>query len=214
MELAEDDRRRRFRSAECNRTREGGFAMSDVKTISPQQLAEREKSGQPIELIDVRTPAEFREVHASSARNTPLESLDAANVVKTRQQSADQPLYVICRSGKRADQACQKFVAAGFTNVVNVEGGTVAWEAANLPVVRGKKAMALERQVRIAAGSLVLLGAVLGLAVHPYFIGISAFVGAGLIFAGVTDTCGMAMILARMPWNQVKDETSASCRVA
>ncbi|MCC9607099.1 rhodanese-like domain-containing protein [Blastopirellula sp. JC732] len=184
-------------------------------TISPAQLAEREKSGQPIELIDVRTPAEYREVHASSARNTPLESLDVNGVLKARRLEATQPLYVICRSGKRADQACRKFVAAGYENVVNVEGGTVAWEAAKLPVVRGKKAMALERQVRIAAGSLVLLGAVLGLTVHPYFIGISAFVGAGLIFAGVTDTCGMAMMLARMPWNQVKGEPPANtCSVA
>ena len=72
-----------------------------------------------------------------------------------------------------------------------------------MALVRGKKAISLERQVRIAAGSLVMLGVVLSYAVHPYFVGLSAFVGAGLIFAGVTDTCGMAMILARMPWNQV-----------
>jgi hypothetical protein len=71
-------------------------------------------------------------------------------------------------------------------------------------VVRGKKAISLERQVRIAAGSLTFLGAALGAFVHPAFIGLSAFVGAGLIFAGVTDTCGMGMILARMPWNQCK----------
>ncbi|WP_199186935.1 rhodanese-like domain-containing protein [Blastopirellula marina] len=186
-----------------------------MTTISPADLAQREKSGQPIELIDVRTPAEFREIHATPARNAPLESLDVDGVVKSRQLGADQPLYVICRSGKRADQACRKFVAAGYDNVINVEGGTVAWEAAKLPVVRGKKAIALERQVRIAAGSLVLLGAVLGLTVHPYFIGISAFVGAGLIFAGVTDTCGMAMMLARMPWNQVKGEPPVNnCRIA
>ena len=76
---------------------------------------------------------------------------------------------------------------------------------AGLPVVRGKKAISLERQVRIAAGSLVLLGVLLGWLVHPAFIGLSAFVGAGLVFAGVTDTCGMGMMLARMPWNQVKD---------
>ena len=81
---------------------------------------------------------------------------------------------------------------------------------AGLPVVRGKKAISLERQVRIAAGSLVLLGAVLYF-VHPAFIGLSAFVGAGLVFAGITDTCGMGMILARMPWNQVKKTASPCC---
>ena len=93
---------------------------------------------------------------------------------------------------------------------VNVEGGTLAWEQAGLPVVRGKKAMSLERQVRIAAGSLVVLGTALGAFVHPGFLGLSAFVGAGLVFAGVTDTCGMGMVLARMPWNRAEPE-EATC---
>ena len=73
---------------------------------------------------------------------------------------------------------------------------------AGLPVVRGKKAVSLERQVRIAAGSLVVIGVALGLLVHPVLFGLSGFVGAGLVFAGVTDTCGMGMMLARMPWNR------------
>jgi rhodanese-related sulfurtransferase len=111
-------------------------------------------------------------------------------------------LYVICRSGSRGKQACEKFLAAGYTNIINVEGGTQAWDQSGLPVVRGKKAISLERQVRIAAGLLVLIGSVLGV-FYPYWIGLSAFVGAGLTFAGITDTCGMGMILARMPWNQV-----------
>jgi rhodanese-related sulfurtransferase len=105
--------------------------------------------------------------------------------------------------------ACDKLLAAGFTNVVNIEGGTLACEQAGLPVVRGQKTISLERQVRIAAGSLVLIGVVLSLQVHPYWIGLSAFVGAGLVFAGITDTCGMGMILARMPWNQVKTSCAA-----
>jgi hypothetical protein len=94
-------------------------------------------------------------------------------------------------------------MAAGFANTINVEGGTLACEVAGVPVVRGKKMMSLERQVRITAGSLVLVGAVLGFFVHPYWIGLSAFIGAGLAFAGITDTCGMGMMLAKMPWNQV-----------
>ena len=93
-----------------------------------------------------------------------------------------------------------------ITNVVNVEGGTTACVEAGLPVVRGKKAISLERQVRIAAGLLVLLGVLLGFLVHPVLFGLSAFVGAGLVFAGVTDFCGMGMLLARMPWNQCRDE--------
>lgn len=174
-----------------------------VSTITPTRLRELQQGGAPIELIDVRTPAEFRELHADGARNVPLDRLDPERLVRERAGRAVGPLYLICRSGARADMACRKFLAAGHANVVSVEGGTVAWEQAGLPVTRGKKAMSLERQVRIAAGSLALLGAVLALTVHPYFAGLSAFIGAGLVFAGVTDTCGMGMVLARMPWNQV-----------
>ncbi|MCE9605650.1 MAG: rhodanese-like domain-containing protein [Planctomycetia bacterium] len=181
-------------------------------TISPAQLAELHKSGKKVELIDVRTPVEFREVHVDFARNVPLDQLDPGAVIKARNGSASEPLYVVCKSGGRGQQACDKFAKAGFTNVVNVEGGTTACVAAGLPVVRGKKAISLERQVRIAAGSLVLLGIALGYYVDPRLIGISAFVGAGLVFAGVTDTCGMGMMLARMPWNQVKDGAACATR--
>jgi rhodanese-related sulfurtransferase len=172
-----------------------------VSTISPSTLAQLYGSGKKIELIDVRTPVEFQEVHVEFARNVPLDRLEPAQIVQARNGSANEPLYVVCRSGSRGLQACEKFLKAGFANVVNVEGGTLACESAGLPLVRGKKAISLERQVRIAAGSLVLLGVVLGWLVHPYFVGLSAFVGAGLVFAGVTDTCGMGMLLARMPWN-------------
>lgn len=171
-----------------------------VSTILPQELADHIGSDQSLKLIDVRTPAEFREVHAPAAENMPLDAIDLTTLSQ-QLNGYSKPLYVICRSGSRGNQACQKLIAAGY-EVVNVEGGTMAWEAAGLPVVRGKKAISLERQVRIAAGLLVLLGAILGFFVNPSFIGISAFVGAGLVFAGITDTCGMAMMLAKMPWNQ------------
>jgi rhodanese-related sulfurtransferase len=173
-----------------------------ITTISPQKLYEIVQAGQNVELIDVRTPVEFREVHLGCARNVPLDQLDVAKIAAGREGSS-QPLYVICRSGSRGKQACERFLAASYTNVVNVDGGTQAWDQAGLTVVRGKKAISLERQVRIAAGSLVLIGSLLGVIAHPYWIGLSAFVGAGLVFAGITDTCGMGMILARMPWNQV-----------
>lgn len=181
-----------------------------IATVSPARLAELSKEGRKVELIDVRTPVEFREVHVEAARNVPLDQLDVATVMKDRNGSANEPLYVICRSGSRGQQACEKFLKAGFSNVVNVEGGTMACVEAGLSVVRGKRAISLERQVRIAAGSLVLLGAALSF-VHPAFIGLSAFVGAGLVFAGITDTCGMGMILARMPWNRVSNESTSCC---
>ena len=183
-------------------------AMS-VTAIKPRELADLAKGGKKIDLIDVRTPVEFREVHVEMARNIPLDRLDLATVMQSRNGLANDPLYVLCRSGSRGQQAYEKFVKAGFANVINVEGGTLACVEAGLPVVRGKKTISLERQVRIAAGLLVLTGAVLGWLVHPAIIGLSAFVGAGLVFAGITDTCGMGMILARMPWNQCSAEPNS-----
>ena len=173
-----------------------------VSVISPKLLQDRVQAGEKVDLIDVRTPVEFREVHVSFAQNVPLDQLDCAKVTRER-ANVGKPLYVICRSGSRGKQACEKVMAAGCTYVVNVEGGTMAWDQAGLPVVRGKKAVSLERQVRIAAGAMALTGAVLSVLVHPYWIVLSGFVGAGLMFAGITDTCAMGMVLARMPWNQV-----------
>lgn len=181
----------------------------NVRTITPQKLAELKATGQEVDLIDVRTPVEFREVHVEFARNVPLDRLNVAGLNR-EQIGSGQSFYVICRSGSRGKQACERLLSAGVTNVVNVEGGTLAWEQAGLSVIRGKKVISLERQVRIAAGALVLIGSALGTFVHPYWIGLAAFVGAGLIFAGVTDTCGMAMLLARMPWNQVGDKPAGN----
>jgi rhodanese-related sulfurtransferase len=179
-----------------------------IERIHPAELAELRKSKE-IALIDVRTPAEFEEVHADGARSVPLDKLDPKALAA--ECGGVECIYLICRSGGRGKQACDKLLAAGIRNVVNVEGGTQAWEQAGLPVVRGRKTMSLERQVRIAAGSLVLVGAALGAFVHIGFIGFSAFIGAGLVFAGLTDTCGMGMLLARMPWNR-RGASSACAR--
>lgn len=170
-------------------------------TISPTELGALLGAGGIPDLIDVRTPPEFREVHLAGARNMPLDRLDPKMVAQER-RSPDQPLYIICQSGGRGRQACAKLRAAGTDNVVNVEGGTSACVQAGLPVIRGRKTISLERQVRIAAGSLVLLGTALGFFVRPGILLLPAFVGAGLVFAGITDTCGMGLLLARMPWNR------------
>ncbi|MEM8734908.1 MAG: rhodanese-like domain-containing protein [Planctomycetota bacterium] len=182
-----------------------------MQTIEVGDLAEKKQQGD-VDLVDVRMPTEFREVHAVGARNLPLDTLNASEVAEAR-NGASKPLYVICKSGGRSTMAVKKFLDAGYDNVVNVEGGTQAWVQAGLPVVRGKKSISLERQVRILAGFLAFLGAALGYFVHPYFIGLSAFIGAGLMFAGITDTCGMGMMLAKMPWNQVDsgEQTAGHC---
>jgi len=169
-----------------------------MKNLSVEESARERRDGQSIPLIDVRTPGEFRSVHAEGALNHPLESLDAEALPFGK----DDILHLICQSGGRSAMACQKLETAGYEAVVNLEGGTAAWQAAGLPVVEGKKAMSLERQVRIAAGSLIVIGAAIGYFVHPGGFGLSAFVGAGLVFAGLTDTCAMGMMIAKMPWNQ------------
>ena len=153
-------------------------------------------------LIDVRTPVEFAEVHVPKAVNVPLDQLDLTAILKNRSGAADQPTYLLCRSGARAIKAAEKFAKAGHDVGVVVEGGTLAWIEAGLPVDRGTaKVISLERQVRIGAGSLVLLGVILAFLVNPYFIGLSGFVGAGLVFAGISDWCGMGLLLAKAPWN-------------
>ena len=189
-----------------------------VVTISPKQLMDLSNRGEAIKLIDVRTPAEYGEVHVDFARNVPLDRLDPKQVAADHAQHTG-PIYFVCRSGGRSKTACEKMIAAGITDVVSVEGGTAACDAAGLPVVRGKKAMSLERQVRIAAGALVAVGAALAaFGPDPLWksigAGLAGFVGCGLVFAGVTDTCGMAMLISRMPWNQAPATTCSRLMLA
>ncbi len=158
--------------------------------IAPAHVAARQQQGEAIELIDVRTPVEFAALHALGARNVPLDRIGADDV--------GPGVCLICQSGTRAKQDNEKLGG----ELTCVEGGTAAWQAAGLPVIEGKKTISLERQVRISAGSLVLLGVIIGILIHPGWLGISAFVGAGLVFAGITDTCGMGLMLAKMPWNR------------
>lgn len=181
----------------------------NVTTISPKQLHDLVEAGAAVELIDVRTPVEFRQVRVTFARNVPLDRLDAEQLAAVRDE-AERPLYVICRSGNRAAQACAKLHSAGFTNVVNVEGGTLAWDQAGLPVVRNKQAIPLERQVPIATGSLVLAGTALGSLVDPSWYGLAAFIGAGQMFAGVSGNCLMANMLAKAPWNRGPESSDAA----
>jgi len=182
-----------------------------VATISPAQLLDLRRRGETVNLIDVRTPAEYGEVHVDFARNVPLDRLDPARIAADH-GGRSEPIYFVCRSGGRSKTACEKMIAAGVSDVVSVDGGTTACDAAGLPVVRGKKAMSLERQVRIAAGALVAIGAALAaFGPDPLWqsigAGLAGFVGCGLVFAGITDTCGMAMLISRMPWNQAPATT-------
>jgi rhodanese-related sulfurtransferase len=172
-----------------------------MKTISPVELQKILAAQADAAVIDVRTPVEFAEVHVPQARNVPLDELKPQSLALLK----DQPIYLLCRSGQRATKAAEKFAKTGFTQPIVVEGGTLAWIEANLPVTRSAvKVISLERQVRIAAGAIVFIGVLLAQFVDARFIWLLGFVGAGLMFAGITDLCGMGLLIAKLPWNKRK----------
>jgi len=180
-------------------------------SISPRELSRRLAAGGAGELLDVRTPGEFATAHVPGAKLMPLDELDCADFAK-QQGDAGRPVYVLCQSGGRARRAIEKFQRAGFDGCVLVEGGTQAWIDAGLPVNRGEsKVMPLMRQVQIAVGSISAIGAALALLVNPKFALIPLATGCGLLFAGVTGFCGLALVLAKMPWNQTQKCQSPSC---
>jgi rhodanese-related sulfurtransferase len=150
-------------------------------------------------LIDVREFPEFSSGRVSGAKLIPLGEIEKRHT----EIDHSHKIYVMCRTGSRSSEAQKRLKALGFQNVINVRGGINEWKSENLPVERDENAVwDLERQVRFTAGLLVLSGILLAVFVHPYFIALSGFVGAGLVFAAITSTCGMGMILAKMPWNR------------
>ena len=179
-----------------------------MKTISPVELQQILPAQPSSSIIDVRTPVEFAEVHVPQAQNIPLDELKPSSL----QLRKDQPVYLLCRSGQRATKAAEKFLREGFSQSIIVEGGTLAWIEANLPVTRSSvKIISLERQVRIGAGAIVFIGVLLAHFVDSRFIWLSGFVGAGLVFAGITDFCGMGLLIAKMPWNKRKSINQDGC---
>jgi rhodanese-related sulfurtransferase len=179
-----------------------------MKSITANELSNMVASGKHVELIDVRTPMEFRAMHVTIARNEPLSGLDPTAIQLARNDYSSEPLYVVCRSGGRSKQACEKFLASGITNVINVEGGTMACESVGMPVIRGKKSIPLHCQVQIVTGSLVVIGSALAVWGPPFWAVLPGVMGAGLMFSGLTDTCAMGSCLARMPWNQISSSTT------
>ena len=172
-----------------------------MKTITPTELQVILTAQPSSPVIDVRTPMEFAEVHVPQARSIPLDELKPSALPLPK----DQPVYLLCRGGQRATKAAEKMSKEGFSQPIVVEGGTLAWIECNLPVTRSPaKVISLELQVRIAAGAIVLTGVLLAFWVNLNFIWLSGFVGAGLVFAGITDFCGMGLLLAKMPWNKQK----------
>lgn len=173
-----------------------------MNTISCQEFVQRYRKDPSLLMIDVRSPAEFRTRHIQGAHSLPLVSV-SARCVRKLQSRSQQPVYLLCQSGGRAVQAASKLLSQDAELVTFVvEGGTEACEV-DLPInTHGSGVIAMERQVRIAAGSLVLIGAILGALVHPNFHWLSGVIGASLVFSGISNSCGMARVLAVMPWNK------------
>lgn len=150
-------------------------------------------------LIDVREPGEFAGEHIPDAVLVPLSQFDPNKIP----QQQEQALVLYCRTGNRSAIAAQKLLNAGFEPVTHLSNGLTAWIEAGYPTVVNRNApISLMRQVQIVAGGLVLMGTLLGAFVAPGFLLLSGFVGAGLMFAGITDTCMLAMLLAKLPYNQ------------
>lgn len=180
----------------------GASSAVGASEIEVAELAARLATG-PVDLVDVRTGAEFRAMRVRGARHVPLDSLTVDAVRNGKPATASGPVLLLCKGGSRARMAAAKLRGLGVECVV-VAGGTDACCAAGVPVERdtSSRVWPIERQVRLVAGALVLVGVGLGAFVHAAGYGLAAFVGAGLVFAGVTDTCGMALLLGRCPWNR------------
>ncbi|MEB4674250.1 rhodanese family protein [Enterobacteriaceae bacterium G50] len=172
-----------------------------TETISPQQTLEYLQEG--AKLIDIRDGDEYAREHIAQAHLLPLSAIERGATLTTR---VDDIVIFHCQSGNRTRNNQTRLVAAAAPAQVKLlEGGIQAWKAAGLETIEDKKQpLPLMRQVQIAAGGLILLGCILGYTVSDAFFLLSAFVGAGLTFAGISGFCGMARLLAVMPWNRRK----------
>ena len=161
------------------------------------------------EVIDVRTPGEFESIHLPGSRNLPLDELD--DHVDTIREAADdgREVVLVCRTGNRAHQAQEKLAEAGLPQLPILEGGVLAWQQVDGPIVQDVIRWDLERQVRLVAGSIVLLSILVSIVFPPARF-VAGFVGAGLVFAAVSNTCAMGMLLAKLPYNRPKTTSTST----
>jgi rhodanese-related sulfurtransferase len=174
--------------------------------IPPDLLARRLAELPDLRVLDVRTPGEYESAHIAGAYNVPLDTL--GEHAREIQSQVSVPIVLVCQSGSRARRAEDTLKAAGMPNLHVLEGGMNAWLAAGHAVRRTRARVSLERQVRIVAGALVAIGSFLALALSHWFAVLPALIGSGLVFSGVTDTCTLGLVLARLPYNR-----RASCDV-
>jgi rhodanese-related sulfurtransferase len=168
--------------------------------VSPAELAAVLAARPDVRLLDVRTPGEFAALHITGAYNVPLDTLGEHG--PEIRAAVRQPVVLVCQSGQRARRAERVLADAGMPNLHVLDGGVGAWAAMGGPVTRGAARPSLERQVRVAAGALVAVGGALALGIHAAFALLPLAVGGGLILAGLTDRCGLALLLTRLPGNR------------
>ncbi|MFW6074271.1 MAG: rhodanese-like domain-containing protein [Chloroflexota bacterium] len=172
--------------------------------ISIETLSDLRERSVPLRLIDVRTPAEYETVHIPGSYNVPLDQIGEHRVELV--DALDSPAILICRTGGRARQAEQELKKSGLSQLHVLEGGISAWESAEKPVVRSnQERWSLERQIRGVAGAITFAGALGGLLLWRPLGAVAAAVGAGLLFSAITNTCGMAMVLAKLPYNRTAE---------
>ncbi|MFI7218081.1 rhodanese-like domain-containing protein [Micromonospora maritima] len=179
------------------------MTTTSPSTVDAATLRELIAAGRAPRLLDVRTPGEFEATHVPGAYNVPLDLLREHRA--ELRNHLDEDVVLICRSGARAAQAEQALATVGLPNLKVLDGGMLAWQATNAPVVQGRPRWDLERQVRLVAGTIVL-AAVVGSVFVPGLKWVAAFIGAGLTFAALTNTCAMGMLLGKLPYNR-----GASC---
>jgi rhodanese-related sulfurtransferase len=177
-------------------------ATAPSTAISVAEAKELIESNPDALVVDVRTPAEFESVHIDGAINLPLDQVDAH--LQRIVQDAGGRMILICQSGGRATQAQEKLAGAGLSEVNVMTGGMGAWVAADAPVIRGTERWSLERQIRLVAGSIVLLSVIVSIWI-PAMVIVAGLMGAGLAFAALTNTCAMGMLLSRLPYNRGAD---------
>ncbi|HEU0116699.1 MAG TPA: rhodanese-like domain-containing protein [Thermomicrobiales bacterium] len=173
--------------------------------VSAGELA---RTSERVAIIDVRSPAEFASEHIPGSFNVPLDQL--AEHAERLGDAAQGPVVLVCRSGARAHRAERTLSAAALDNVHVLDGGLAAWDRARRPLVKGRRRWAMDRQVRGAAGALVLIGALGGLLIDRNLGWLAALVGGGLTFSAISDTCAMAKVLGMLPYNK----TAQTCDVA
>jgi len=156
-------------------------------------------------ILDVRTAAEVNAAGLPDCLHIPLHELTAEKLQAAIEKSGKNGahVYLLCQAGRRAEMAADALKGKFDAELYIIEGGMNAVKQSNIPLAaKEKKVIPLERQIRIAAGVLIMVGVALGTWVNPAFYGLSAFVGAGLTFAGITDICPMGMVIAKAPWNR------------